>query len=90
MFTPLLGFELLEDSRWAGIAAVTLFAGPLYWLTTYYLCAFLFGSNWLYLVGSQLLVISGRFEAPYDRLALLPLVLLLLAAFLRKAAGAGR
>ena len=33
---------------------------PLSWVALYYLCVYLFGSNWLFLLGTQLLVVTGQ------------------------------
>ncbi len=90
---PLLGFTLFEDSRWGFVAGTVVVLIPLYWISVYYLCAYLFHRNWLFLVGTQLAVILGvvfaahlRFELlPLAlRFMLLPLALLLLAALFSK------
>ena len=90
---PQLGFTLFEDSRWGFVAGTVVVLIPLYWVSVYYLCAYLFHRNWLFLVGTQVAVILGVvFEAQLRfallplalRFMLLPLALLLLAALFSK------
>ena len=81
----LFGFEAIEDSRWGVEAGSQLVLEPLAWVGVYYLCAYLFGANWLFLAGTQLLVVTGHLFAVELRFLLLPFVLLLLAAVLRRA-----
>jgi hypothetical protein len=80
----LTGFETLEDSRWGAVAAQQLLLAPLAWVGVYFLCAYLFGGNWLFLAGTQALVVTGHLFAVQVRFVLLPLVLLLLASVLRR------
>ncbi len=80
--TGLFGSAVIEDSRWGVLAAEKLLIVPLSWVALYYLCVYLFGSNWLFLVGTQLLVVTSQIFAIHYRLGLIPLVLLLLAALL--------
>ena len=80
----LVGSAVIEDSRWGLVAAEKLLLLPLSWVGLYYLCAYLFGSNWLFLAGTQLLVVTGSIFAIQYRFALMPFVLLLLAALLHK------
>ena len=82
--TGLIGSAVIENSRWGVIAGEKLLIVPLSWVALYYLCAYLFWSNWLYLFGTQLLVITGSIFAIHYRLGLIPLVLLLLAALLHR------
>jgi hypothetical protein len=90
---PQLGFTLFEDSRWGFVAGTVVVLVPLYWVSVYYLCAYLFHRNWLFLVGTQVAVILGVvFDAQLRfalsplavRFVLLPLALLLLAALFSK------
>ena len=85
----LVGTELLENSRWGFVAGVNLLVVPLAWVALYYLCAYLVGSNWLFLLGTQLLVFTGDLFIVHTRFLLLPFVFVLLAALLRRAT-AGR
>jgi hypothetical protein len=75
---------VLGDSRWALIAGHRLFLTPLFWLAGYLLAARLFRSNPRFLVATQVLVIGGFFPGSMVnvRLALVPIVLLLLAGLL--------
>ena len=79
-----LGSTVVEDSRWGLVAAEKLLILPLSWVGLYYLCAYLFGSNWLFLLGTQLVVVTGSIFAIQYRFALIPFVLLLLAALLHR------
>jgi len=82
--TGLFGSAVIEDSRWGVVAGEKLLILPLSWVALYYLCAYLFWSNWLFLLGTQLLVVTGSIFAIHYRLGLIPLVLLLLAALLHR------
>ena len=82
--TGLFGSAVIEDSRWGVFAAEKLLILPLSWVALYYLCAYLFWTNWLFLLGTQLLIITGGIFAIHYRLGLIPLVLLLLAALLHR------
>ena len=82
--TGLLGSSVIEDSRWGVVAGEKLLILPLSWIALYYLCVYLFGSNWLFLLGTQLLVVAGSIFAIHYRFALIPFVLLLLAALLHR------
>ena len=82
---PGLGLILVEDSRWGHIAGSALLVTPLYWIGNYLLSAYLFRRNLLFLAGSQLVLILGWIEGiGADRMILLPLVLLGLAAVLER------
>jgi hypothetical protein len=78
----LLGFALFDDSRWGLVAGDHVLLIPLAWIAVYYLCAYLFWTNWLYLLGTQLLVVTGVVTALETRFLLVPIILLLLAALL--------
>jgi hypothetical protein len=82
-----IGFNLFEESRWGYVAGTLVVVIPLYWILFYYLFAYLFHRNWLFLVGTQLAVILGVVFEDSLRFILLPLVLLLLAALLSKPSG---
>ncbi len=82
--TGLFGSAVIEDSRWGVVAGEKLLILPLSWVALYYLCAYLFWSNWLFLLGSQILVVTGSLFVVHYRLGLIPLVLLLLAALFHR------
>ena len=82
--TGLFGSAVIEDSRWGVVAGEKLLILPLSWVALYYLCAYLFWSNWLFLLGTQLLVVTGSIFVVHYRLGLIPLVLLLLAALFHR------
>jgi hypothetical protein len=82
---PLLGFNVFEASRWGYLAGSAMLIGPAYWLCQYFLFAYLFRGNILFLAGTQLAVVLGVITDVHVRYVLMPLVLLLLAALLRNA-----
>ena len=51
---------VFEDSYWGFVAGDEVLLIPLAWVTLYYLCAYLFWSNWLYLLGTQLVIVCGQ------------------------------
>jgi hypothetical protein len=82
--SPLLTFALFEDSRWASIAGATVILHPLYWVSLYFLCAYLFRRHWMFLVLTQLAIVLGALHGlPHFRAVLVPPALMLLAALLR-------
>jgi hypothetical protein len=81
---PVVGFQLFEDSRWGSFAGTTVVITPIYWISIYYLCAYLFRHNWLFLAGTQLAVILGVILEIHWRFILMPFILLLLAALLSR------
>jgi hypothetical protein len=80
----LIGFNLFEHSRWGYVAGSLLVVLPLYWISFYYLFAYLFHRNWLFLVGTQLALVLGIVFEGQLRFIFLPLILLLLGALLTK------
>lgn len=80
----LVGAEVFENSRWGILAGQELLVQPLSWVALYYLLTFLFGANWLFLLGTQLLVVTGDLFIVHTRFLLLPIILVLLAALLRR------
>jgi hypothetical protein len=81
----LVGAELIEDSRWGIAAGLTLLVVPLSWVALYYLCSYLVGANWLFLLGTQALIVTGDLFIVHTRFLLIPFVLVLLAALLQRA-----
>jgi hypothetical protein len=81
---PQVGFTLFEHSRWGFTAGASVIVAPLYWISVYYLCAYLFHRNWLFLAGTQFAVVLGVFFEGHLRFMLLPVALLLLAALFSK------
>ena len=80
----LVGIELIDDSRWGIAAGLSLLVVPLSWVALYYLCAYLFGANWLFLLGTQLLVFTGDLFIVHTRFLLLPFALVVFAALLQR------
>jgi hypothetical protein len=81
---PSVGFTQFEDSRWGFVAGNLVVVVPLYWISLYYLCAYLFHRNWLFLAGTQVAVVLGVIFEAHLRFMLLPLALLLLATLFSK------
>ncbi len=88
-FAPLVGHAAFEDSRWGAIAGLTVLLRPIYLISVYFLCVYLFGRNWLFLLlvvllaaatslGPELRLLSGE----NFRFIAWPLILLALAATL--------
>lgn len=80
----LVGGSVFDDSRWGMVAADEVLLQPFVWIAVYYLCAYLVWTNWLFLAGTQLLVVTGYFTAIDIRMLLTPFCLLLLAALLAR------
>ena len=80
----LVGIELIDDSRWGIAAGLSLLVVPLSWVALYYLCAYLFGANWLFLLGTQLLVFTGDLFIVHTRFLLLPFAFVVFAALLQR------
>jgi hypothetical protein len=95
VLTPLVGMTIFEDSRWGISAGGSVLLAPLYWVAIYAFCAYVFRTNWLFLLASQLVVFAtvagvGPSEldflfGPELRFLLLPLALVGLIALLRRA-----
>ena len=95
VLTPLVGMTIFEDSRWGISAGGSVLLAPLYWVAIYAFCAYVFRGNWLFLLGSQLVVFAtvagvGPSEldflfGPELRFLLLPVALIGLIALLRRA-----
>jgi hypothetical protein len=81
---PSVGFTLFEDSRWGHVAGISVVVVPLYWISMYYLFAYLFHRNWFFLIGTQLALVLGVVVEVHLRFLLLPFMLLLLAALLSR------
>jgi hypothetical protein len=82
---PGLGFVALEQSVWGGVAGMVLLGSPLYWVSMYFLNAYLFRRNLPFLVLTTALLATGITGGAHFRVILLPLLLLLLAALIAKA-----
>ncbi len=84
------GMVLFGETRWAAEAGTMLLVLPAAWIGTYYLAVYLFRRNWVFLVGIVALIairlglVDGLFQLPPVRFILLPYLLLLFAALLRR------
>ncbi len=100
-FNPLPGFAIFEHSRWGAVMGVTVLLHPLYLVSVYLLCVYLFGRNWLFLLLIGLLSVGTLLGPEQEALAAVdfrfifwPLILIFLAATLdhpsaSRAAGLG-
>ena len=97
-FASSSGMTIFEDSRWGAAAGEGVLLVPLYWIMVYAFCAYVFRSNWLFLLASQVAVfagVAGIAASEFDflfgtelRFLPLPLVLISLIALLRRATAA--
>ena len=95
VLSPLVGTTIFEDSRWGAAAGGYVLLVPLYWLAIYAFCVYMFRSNWLFLLATQVAVfaaVAGIRISELDflfgtevRFLLLPFVLISLIALLRRA-----
>ena len=80
----LFGFGIFDESRWGVVAGDGVLLVPLAWIALYYLCAYLFWTNWLFLLGTQLLIVCGHITEIQTRMILVPLAFLVFAALLAR------
>ena len=81
---PWIGLSTFEDTRWGYNAGALMIVAPVYFISQYFLFAYLFRRNVLFLLGTQLAVVLGLIADVHFRFVLMPFALLLLAAVLRK------
>ena len=80
---PGLDMAAIEHSRWGWFTGQALIERPLFWVSTFALCIYLFRRNPPFLVGIVLLLVLGWLDPlDYSRMTLLPPSLLALAALL--------
>jgi hypothetical protein len=84
VFQPLLNMQVFGDTRWGNLAGDAVLAKPATWIALFLLCAYLFRDNWLFLLGTQVAIVTGWIFAIQTRLLFVPLVILLLALLLRR------
>jgi hypothetical protein len=84
VFPPLIGRGVFEDTRWGWMAASSVIVGPLCWVSLYFLCAYLFRRDWLFLVATQAVIVTGAVDGPMVRFLLVPVVFVLFGIFLAK------
>lgn len=98
VLVQLVGLTIFDDSRWGAAAGEYVLLVPLYWIGIYAFCAYVFRSNWLFLLVSQVAVfasVAGIGASELDflfgtelRFLPLPLLLIGLIALLRRATAA--
>jgi hypothetical protein len=84
---PLLSIHVFGDTRWGNLAGEAVLSKPAAVVALFLLCAYLFRDNWLFLVGTQVAILTGwvfTFQVQSTRLLFVPVVILLLAALLRR------
>ena len=84
---PLLNIHIFGDTRWANLAGEAVLSKPAAVVALFLLCAYLFRDNWLFLLGTQVAIVTGwvfALQVQSSRLLLVPIVILLLAALLRR------
>jgi hypothetical protein len=86
VFQPLLNLHVFGDTRWGNLAGDAVLSGPAAVLALFLLCAYLFRDNWLFLIGTQVAIVTGWIFAIQvnTRLLFVPLVILLLAKLLER------
>jgi hypothetical protein len=80
---PLIGFAAFENTRWGYYAGAEMIVAPVYFISQYFLFAYLFRRNLLFLFGTQVAVVLAVIDDVHFRFVLMPIALLLLAAVLR-------
>jgi hypothetical protein len=83
---PLLNLHVFGDTRWGNLAGDAVLSGPAAVVALFLLCAYLFRDNWLFLVGTQVAIVTGWIFAIQvnTRLLFVPVVILLLAKLLER------
>jgi hypothetical protein len=82
---PGLDMAAVEHSRWGWLTGQALLERPLFWISTFALCIYLFRRNPPFLVGVVLLLVLGWLDPlDYSRMTLVPPSLLALAALLAR------
>jgi hypothetical protein len=84
---PLLNMHVFGDTRWGNLAGEAVLSKPATVVALFFLCAYLFRDNWLFLVGTQVAIVTGwvfALQVQSSRLLFVPIVILLLAALLRR------
>ena len=79
-----LGMWVFRNDIWGALAGQSALLGPVHWVSLYLLNVYLFGRNWLFLVLTTSLVLQGWLTPELNRFVLVPYLLLVLAALLRK------
>lgn len=79
-----VGWGLFGNSYWAALAGITLIFYPLAIIATYWLLAYLVGRSWPLLLIAALIFFDTWLGTSDPRFLLWPLVLLLLAALLKR------
>jgi hypothetical protein len=87
VFQPLLNMHVFGDTRWGNLAGDALLTKPAAYVALFLLCAYLFRDNWLFLVGTQVAIVTGwvfAIQVQNNRLLFVPLVILLLVKLLER------
>lgn len=84
---PLLNMHVFGDTRWGNLAGEAVLSKPAAVVALFLLCAYLFRDNWLFLLGTQVAIVTGwvfALQVQSSRLLFVPIVILLLVALLRR------
>jgi hypothetical protein len=84
---PLLNMHVFGDTRWGNLAGEAVLSKPASVVALFLLCAYLFRDNWLFLVGTQVAIVTGwvfALQVQSSRLLFVPIVIILLATLLRR------
>jgi hypothetical protein len=87
VFQPLLNMNVFGDTRWGNLAGEAVLSKPATAVALFLLCAYLFRDNWLFLLGTQVAIVTGwvfAMQVQSTRLLFVPIVILLLTALLRR------
>jgi hypothetical protein len=84
-FSGGVGFPAFGNSRWGGFAGAQIYAGPAYWIISYFFVAYMCRKNRFVLVGFGLLVLASLIQAPAQQFLVVPICLILFAALLQRA-----
>ena len=84
VFSTRLGFAVFGNSYWGLLAGLELLARPISVVAIYYVLVYVVGRNWTVLLVGTLIFVGTWLGSVDPRLALWPVVLLLLAAALRR------
>jgi hypothetical protein len=85
VLNPLAGFKLFGDTAWAAWAGFAMLGAPFWWVTLFLLLAYLLRGNVALLLALVTVPLLRTYDAAHWRFALLPPILLALAALLERA-----
>ena len=81
---PLAGFHVFGESIWAGLAGLTVFGSPAWWIAYYFLFLYLFRDRPVLLIAALAIPFCWTVNFIHWRFLPYPLILLALAALVRR------